>query len=190
MYTPYSTTNAKFSNDCHELAQEFIYPKLFGVDRSGLEFFDSDEKIATFLDVEMAIDRRVRVDNGFAKPFEFHIQERFRRPIAAHWRDITITKWNHNSNLPSELFKIKSGVFVYGYGNDPLHPTDFIEVVVCDTSKVLTGISNGKLKYGTKPNPRSNQSFIYIKFDALKKYHAIDHHYRPGQMSFLDMLGE
>jgi hypothetical protein len=66
--------------------------------------------------------------HGLRAPLGFTIQERFRRPRYAEFQDLTLTEWNGNSNLPSELYKIRAGMFLYGYYSEEdrryflLHP--------------------------------------------------------------------
>jgi hypothetical protein len=180
--TPYSTDNAEFSNRCHQLAQKIIYPRLFDSAES-IEYRDTllgDSARGRVLDGELAVDRTVIVDSGTGfGSFEYYMQERFRRPRFAKWRDATITKWNNNSDLPSELYKIKSGYFVYGYANHLKHPTDFIEVVVFQVVPVLKAIAEKRLESTTENNHRTNQDFICVLFNNLLSGGYVDLHYRP-----------
>lgn len=170
MRTPYSSKNAKFSNDAHAAAQSLIYPRVFGLPLQNLEFEDTLlnlNKRGEALDGQMAIDRIVKVTAraGLKQPLTFTVQERFRKPHFLKYQDITITEWNHNSNLPSELYKITANIFVYGYFDG----VKFLDYIAANVTSMLSGICNNTLAYTRKPNPKNNQTFIGVKFSALSR---------------------
>lgn len=183
MYTPYSPQNQSFSDAAHEAAQSRVYPALLDCDHSLLSFDSSsvgDGGEKAILDGQMAVDRIVSVTvSGLRGPIEHMIQERFRRPEYARFRDITITEWNHASNQKSELYKLKAGVFLYGYFN--ANDESFGEVIAVNTSALLMAIGSGGVRYTTGTNPRSNQSFLCIKFDALHEAGAVIWHRNPEE---------
>ena len=185
MSTPYSDINGTFTQVCHELARDLVYPDFVGVDRSNITYEDtllSGDEREKLLDGELAVDRLLKISVGyFHKPLEIMVQERFRRPKFARWRDITITEWNNQTNLPSELYKIKAAYFVYGYGNHPITPTDFTEVVIVNVPILIKGLLNKSLKYTTDLNPRSNQTFLCVSFQDLFKFGAIEYHYTKDE---------
>lgn len=182
MKTPYSLANAHFSNKAHEIAREKVYPALFGVSRAQL-VFDKDTLLADsergrVLDGQMAVDRIVRVKvMKLRQPLAFTVQERFRRPKWAHKRDVTITEWNHSTNQPSELYKLEANLFVYGYFDEQTGA--FIEVVAVNTAALLQAIAANTVPYTFGKNPRSNQSFLALTFDALASHGLLAYHLKP-----------
>lgn len=171
MFTPYSTDNQAFSDAAHAAAQSAVYPHVLDCDIESLSFESSsvgDGGDKAILDGQMAVDRIVSVTvAGLRGPIEHTVQERFRRPEYAGYRDLTITEWNHASNQKSELYKLKAGVFLYGYFDQKSE--SFGEVIAVNTSSLLLAISCGGVRYTTGINRRSCQSFLCIKFDALNE---------------------
>lgn len=169
MLTPYCSANQTFSDAAHAAAQSIVYPRMLECERDALSFESSsvsDGGEKAILDGRMAVDRIVSVTvAGLRGPIEHTVQERFRRPEYAAFRDVTITEWNHASNQKSELYKLKAGVFLYGYF-DPASES-FGEVIAVNTSALLMAIGSGGIRYTKGENPRSRQSFICIKFGAL-----------------------
>jgi len=171
METPYNEGNAEHSNDAHIAAQSQVYPKIFNTLQENLSFetvtIDKNPR-HKILDGEMAVDRIVKVKiNTLQYPLSFTVQERFRRPYFKTWQDITITEWNHNSNFPSELYKLSGGLFVYGYYNGV---TNIVEqFVVFSSTQVLLSLARGDLHWGVKLNPRTNQTFISLSFKLLRE---------------------
>lgn len=175
MHTPYSSNNAKFSDAAHEAARTLIYPYVFSAATNSnieaVEYVSTQVNMggkAAILDGEMAVDRIVQVQSrNFQKPIEFTVQERFRKPQYAGFQDMTITEWNHSSNQPSELYKIRSGLFVYGY-YDPDNK-NFIDWIVADTTMILFMLTNKSISYSLNTNQRSNQTFICLSFNAMRQ---------------------
>jgi len=103
-------------------------------------------------------------------PLKFLIQERFRKPSYSRFRDITITEWNLLTEKPSELYKIASGLFVYGVvkvnKNDV--PCGFSSVYIMDVVKLLLWIS-GYIGVELEVNPRSKQRFCILKVEELRQ---------------------
>lgn len=180
MKTEFQQENQEFSDKAHNTAQMTIYPWYFGVSTQQLEFETTSVSMggkAQILDGEMAVDRIVKVKVDYLKyPVEFTVQERFRRMEHSFWRDITITEWNHNSDLPSELYKLKSGIFVYGYYND--FNKTFGEVIVANTVSLIDAIVRNKVEFIRKMN-KKNQTFLGFKFDELESKGIITKHYYP-----------
>lgn len=170
MPTPYSERNQQFSDAAHIAARSMIYPHIFdGCEEITFETtsLGKSEK-STILDGEMAIDRIVRAHSSFLKrPVEVTVQERFRRPRFARFRDLTITEWNHKYNLPSELYKLNAGLFVYGYFD--IAQNLFADWIAVSTADTIRKIASKQLPYDRRRNPRSDQTFIVIKFDALRE---------------------
>lgn len=180
MSTPYSIQNANFSNNAHVAAQTQIYPRLFNVAYEQLHFetvtLDSDIR-HQILDGEMAVDRIVKIDvETFKGLLSFTVQERFRRPNYKCWQDITITEWNNNTNLPSELYKLSGGLFLYGYATDG-SGTKIDQAIVFSSSHLLISLTNGHLKYTKKFNPRTQQTFLGITFKDMRDINLILYEY-------------
>lgn len=183
MYTPFSNTNAEFSTKAHNLAVAKLYPQLFGVSPERLAF-DEDTLLASsqrgqILDGEMGVDYVARLTvEPLGAPLQVSIQERFRRANYARFRDVTITEWNRRSNLPSELYKIASGIFLYGYLNEK--QDDFLEAIAFNVTDLLVALASGKLPTDKQYNPRSDQDFICLTFDTLLDSNLVMYHYTPS----------
>lgn len=179
MKTNFSSSNAAFSDKAHIAAQTQIYPLVFNTTSENITYesvtmSDSPEdNRKKILDGEMAVDRVLSVSaKSLPFPLSYTVQERFRRTNAKKWQDITITEFNTESGLPSELYKLSGGLFVYGYYNET---EDNIEqFVVFSSSALLLCLASGDLKIDARGmNPRSKQTFITFKFDNLRKHGLI-----------------
>jgi hypothetical protein len=171
--TPYQKENGDYSDKSHQLAQALIYPSLFDTSAENITYEEdtllTESARGAVLDGEMGIDRVLRVTvPGLTGNIPFTVQERFRRPEFHGYQDLTITEWNHNSNLPSELYKIRANIFIYGYGNHPLDPSGFIEAIAINTTQLLVKISRREIPYTLKQN-KKNQTFLAFSFDSLEK---------------------
>jgi hypothetical protein len=168
VYTKFEQHNQDFSDKAHAAAQSLVYPRLFKCDESRLTFESasvSDGGEKAILDGQMAVDRLVKVTvDGFRHPIQHTVQERFRRPGYRNYRDITITEWNHASNQPSELYKIKCGIFTYGYYYED--EQRFGDVIAVDVSAFLMAMTTGGICYAKRTN-RKRQDFICVTFDEL-----------------------
>jgi hypothetical protein len=173
--TVFNEHNSVFSQSAHNAAQEQIYPKIWP--GASINFVDvtikndSQNFINNTLDGDLGIDRILDVRKELATPIRFTIQERFRRPTSEDgvikyykYRDITITEWNEASDVKSELYKIQSDYFLYGYFNEKTNC--FGEVILVDVPFLKTGIINNSLRWEGKKNKKM-QRFICIKFDDL-----------------------
>lgn len=177
-YTPYSQANQRFSNKAHARAQTALYPLLFGCDKDQLEFKALPEDQARTLDGDMGTDRLVEVSvKGLLAPLTFLVQERFRRSENANYPDVTVTEWNYNSNLPSELYKIKAGLFLYGKYNETLD--QFTEAIAFSVCPMLLQLANGNLPYRRNRN-KKNQTFLCIKIADLDRLHITNWRYKWG----------
>lgn len=177
MFTPFSQDNQDFSDKAHAAAQSLVYPHIFNCEKSAMEFerasvSDGGEK--AILDAQMGVDRLVKVSvKGLRQPIQHTVQERFRRPAYTSYKDITVTEWNNASGLPSELYKIKSGIFVYGYFDD--RKNEFGEVIAFDVTAFLVAMTAGRLPYGKRRN-KKQQDFITVTFDALHEARVVVWH--------------
>lgn len=165
--TPYSHGEQEFSDKGHLLAQSTIYPALFDAAKEKLEFAVLPDDQARALDCEVSVDRTVRVSvNGLMAPLTFLVQERFRRPQVAFSDDVTITEWNHNSNLPSELYKIKASLFLYGKYDERRNV--FTDAIVFDVPATLLHLAKGDLPFERRRN-KKNQTFLCISVSHLER---------------------
>jgi hypothetical protein len=166
--TRYDKHNGDFSNRAHEAAKRLLYPSIFNVPFSALEFestlLEQDAK-SKLLDGQMGIDRlvRVRVDS-LPAPLEFAIQERFRRVRFMNYKDLTITEWNYASGIKSELYKIKAGMFLYGYYDE--QTSSFPDAICINTDGLKYALISGNISYVRRRN-KKQQSFLAFKFVNL-----------------------
>ncbi len=167
-YTPYSQRLQAFSNKGHLCAQTAIYPLIFP--NSQLQFVPLPEEQARTLDADMGTDRHMLVKvQTLREAFSVLVQERFREIKWATCRDITVTEWNRNSNLPGELYKIKAEMFLYAYYDEV--NDKFIEAIAFSVLNLKIKIAQGLIKHTSGLNTRSNQTFLKFKFDDLEKQH-------------------
>jgi len=182
--TEYEGHNADFSNAAHMAARRLIYPHVFGVDDDALQFedtlLDGGTERERILDGEMGVDRIVRVStDGLHAPIVYTVQERFRRPEYSGYGDMTITEWNGASNLPSELYKINAGLFVYGYFSE--ERATFIDWVCVDVVRLLLNITHGSINYTSRQN-RKQQTFFCFPMAELRVRKCILAKKRHGVM--------
>lgn len=173
MKTPYDKTNANYSNMAHMAAREVVYPAIFGTESLAYEDCTLAENARSrILDGEMAVDRIVRVSTSLlGAPIVFTVQERFRRPGNTRYQDLTITEWNKASNLPSELYKITAGLFLYAYYDDKSF--QFTDAICMHVSVLLHALVRNAIEYKRGHNPRSQQTFLAFKFCDLEQAHAV-----------------
>jgi hypothetical protein len=173
--TPFSEGNKDFSDRAHALARKVIYPTLFNAQPERLAY-EEQEAITTargaLLDADMSIDRVVRVTvAGFRQPLVFTVQERFRQPKYVWNRDITLTEWNEQSNQPSEFYKISANLFLYAYYDDVKQ--QFLDAICVNVPAMMLAFAKQSLDFERAKNPRTNQPFIGVKFDALHEQRLV-----------------
>ena len=168
--TLYEQDNADFSNRAHMRARDVLYPRIFNVRRERLQFEDTllaQSDRAKILDGEMGVDRIVRVTiHNLHAPLMFTVQERFRRPEFAKYQDMTVTEWNHASNLPSELYKINAGLFLYGYFDE--RTSVFVDAIAIGVTDMLLAIATRRLRYDRRWN-KKRQTFLTLRFDDMER---------------------
>jgi hypothetical protein len=168
--TLYEQDNADFSNRAHMRARDVLYPRIFNVRRERLQFEDTllaQSDRAKILDGEMGVDRIVRVTiHNLPAPLMFTVQERFRRPEFAKYQDMTVTEWNHASNLPSELYKINAGLFLYGYFDE--RTSVFVDAIAIGVTDMLLAIATRRLRYNRRWN-KKRQTFLTLRFDDMER---------------------
>lgn len=166
MKTLYTVENQAFSNKAHRAAKSYIYPRVFRNNNISIKdtLLGSGE-MESILDGQLAIDRIIHIPslNGTIK---ITVQERFRKPCHARFRDIAITEWNNASGLEGELYKLHSNLFVYGYYDDERDV--FLEIVVVDVPMLLMRIATNTIPYTQTYFEEKMQSAVNVKFDDIK----------------------
>lgn len=181
MATPFSSQQKAFSDKAHLLARHVLYPSIFNVSADKLTFEDQGD-IATdarykALDGEMAIDRLVKVTlEKFRSPLTFTVQERFRKPEYAKYRDLTITEWNTWTKRESELYKLHASLFLYGYYNE-LNDR-FVEAICANVPALMMAIATNSIRYTHETKKNGSQTFIGLKFDDMHRAGVMQFHYR------------
>ena len=168
--TLYEQDNADFSNRAHMRARDVLYPRIFNARRERLAFEDTllaQSERTAILDGEMGVDRIVHVTvHNLPAPLVFTVQERFRRPEFAKYQDLTVTEWNHASNLPSELYKINAGLFLYGYFDE--RTSVFVDAIAIGVTDMLLAIATRRLRYDRRWN-KKRQTFLTLRFDDMER---------------------
>lgn len=181
--TPFSQVNQSFSDGGHIAAETQIYPYVFSVEPNRLTFRNtglSTSEDGRILDGQMGVDYCVGVKSRlFQNPIEHSVQERFRNVSYLHKQDLTITEWNCRTSQPSELYKIKSGLFVYGYFDNISGL--IVEWIAVNTTQMLMAIQSEQLPYSSAYNPRSEQDIIAIDFSDLLKNRCVIAYKKAGK---------
>lgn len=175
--TPYEPTNQAKSNRGHELAKRVLYPMLFGVPSSSIEYQRTAATapgILGHLDGTFAVDALAYVNYGGRQPFMFGIQERFREPIYDQYQDVTVTEFNNNSGLPSELYKMIAQYFVYGILDNTTQPKRFLRVHVVDAARMRLYRGKGMLHNINGNVNWKNQDFEAYKLSQLRDLGLIE----------------
>jgi len=175
--TPYSADNGAFSDAAHAAARDSVYPLVFGTEEVAYEKTSvGGTERHRILDGELGIDYVLDVACGFRQPLRFTVQERFRDTRWRSKQDLTITEWNPRSNMPSELYKIASDLFVYGYFCPVEQRVD--EAIVVQTASIKLALATRRLPFRRDANPRTGQPFVTLRFDDLKRHAEVVLHYR------------
>lgn len=177
MRTEFDDRNKSFTDAAHQAAKEQVYPHLFNDESVEVSFQSvaaDGASDANWLDLQQGVD--VVVDAyvpALGGTVPVYVQERFRRPKWRSEQDITITKHNHASDVPSELSKIAAQQFIYGYYEPTL---DEVQEAVCvNVPVLLRAIADGDLCYDKQQNPK-RQDFLTIGFDELREHGALAFH--------------
>lgn len=169
--TPFSQENFDFSAKAHTAARKKVYPHLFGIDQKRLLFRDATSDI---LDFDFGIDRLVRVQdckNPERFGFVLTVQERFRKIEYVGYDDVTITEFNNKTGICSEIYKLNSNLFVYGFYDEK--QDNIPKVVVFDCTKILISFIKNEIEYDRFVNPRTQQEFITINYGEIEKQGAV-----------------
>jgi hypothetical protein len=177
--TPHSADNQDFSDKAHAAARRQIYPVIFGARAEDIAYERTcvgGTERHRILDAELGIDYILEVACGFRHPLRFTVQERFREAKWRRMQDLTITEWNPRSGQLSELYKIASDLFVYGYYDAGEGQVD--EAIVVKTASIKLALALGKLPFERAVNPRTGQPFVTLRFGDLKLHTDVVAHYR------------
>jgi hypothetical protein len=164
----FSPSRFQDSQRAHIAAQTQFYPRLF----YGLPLtFDDVTKTAEDLDYAIDVQVSVTVD-GLRAPLRFAIQERWRTDLTAmRYDDLTITEWNLDTDLPSELHKLGAHLFVYGFYDKAADR--IIGATAASVPRILLGLLSGQLPYDRRLRRFEDQSFITLQLDHLRKVNAL-----------------
>jgi len=180
--TVFDVDRGLLSQNAHLVAREQFYPEFFdnflgvteGVDRFMSYPAASDSEKRKRLDLNHAIDSELRVESDqLQSPTRFTIQERFLRDSKQHFQHLTVTEMNHSSGAESELGKIKSDLFVFGYFDE--QDASLIQTAVVDTSLLKRAIVSEDIEFKRQSN-RKNQSFLTIPIESIKESSIPSYH--------------
>jgi hypothetical protein len=164
--TIYSQSRADDSLCAHLAAQEQFYPLLFPGRPIAFE-----NTVNTVKDLDYAIDCQVAVTvPQLRAPLLFPVQERWRLDLEARqYGDITVTEWNLDTDVPSELHKLGAHLFVYGFYDKPAG--QIIAAAAVEVPRMLRALALGKLKYTSRR--RGDQSFLGFGLRDLETIGAV-----------------
>lgn len=179
MATPFDKHNYDFSDKCHEVAVKVLYPKLataFGQTSESLSFADRGQLKEDF---NQGIDRVMEFDTGAS----MSIQERFRRPSYAHYREVTATDANHATGRAGDFHKLTADLYAYGYINED--GTGFVEAVIVDVPTLKECYRSGLIAPGRNYYWRKKQTILSFPFEKLLEHNAVVLHLqRDGTFAF------
>lgn len=175
--TRFDPSHAQFSHCAHAAARELVYPALFGFPPGAITYVSPDSwNTAAYqeLDTRHGIDKVIQITApDFFAPLSVTVQERFRQAQYADRRDITLTEFNRESGEPSELYKIKAQLFVYGY-YDPASRR-FPEVLAVNVGRLLLRLCQAAIPFQRGVNPKQ-QDFLCLLFDDLLRAGVVEWH--------------
>lgn len=185
--TLYEEKNATFSDSAHMEARKQIYPKIFTNPNVTIAYENikliGDER-QRILDGEMAVDRIIKVKTPtFRFPIKITVQERFRRKEYSGYKDMTVTELNNESGMPSELYKMNAGIFLYGYYDDKRK--EFLDAIAVNTTDLLYKVLNDEIPY-TRFRNKKSQDFLAFKFSDMEEAGVVI--YRHGTQLRKDLL--
>lgn len=178
----YSRANRAFTRDAAVEAARVLYPAAFG---TAIEIRSMD---GTADDHHRGIDVVVRVPcpHPFEGYAEITVQERFRRPEFAHFRDLTMSEWDYVYDEPAELYKIEADLIAVGYFDPEAAGEGWApgggglgEAVLVETARMKTALAQNRLRARRRVHKAQNRSFVTVPFDALLRAGCV-FHYRPA----------
>lgn len=173
--TLFEIHNAEFSDNAHKAAIDQVYPLFFKscFTCESTSLYKSAKY--AFLDGKKKVDRIFNFDTTNGNSINITVQERFRRAKYFRNRDITLTEYNYDSGIVSEVFAIEAMYFVYGYYN--VETDNFGEVIIVNIAKLLKSVVSCQIPFTRKMN-KKNQSFLCFKFDDLIRLGVSEFHFK------------
>ncbi len=186
MATRFDPDRKEHSDIAHRAAQKLIYPYVFGEDNlirfedTTLDAQDIDVR-NKILDGELGIDRIIHVSPtrcsvDLNKPMIVTVQERFRDKsyyTDKNYRDITVTEWNHATNLPSEIHKLAAQLFVYGYFD--YDNERFVDSICVNVPSLVLATAKNQIIWKRQGNDK-RQTFLTATFDQLHNARVVQWH--------------
>ena len=124
----------------------------------------------------MGVDYLVNVKNPrLQTTVEIWVQERFRTLRYQHYQCITLIECNKDSGHLSEIYKTKAQYLVYGYYDDQNNVLS--QAVVVNLAGLVRKIAMSQVQFDIIHNNTTNQNFISVKFDELRKHNLIEFEY-------------
>lgn len=182
--TPFNDVNKNFSYLSHLVARKEIYSRFLASNELEYDYIaNNNDNYSKILDRKMSIDAIIK-ENFRNDQINLTVQERFRERKYKRYNDITLTLWSEKSNKKSELFKIKSQIFVYGITDGKItgkgkkrkiekEPTTFLKAAVIDVTKLISGLIHNNIEGQVGYTNRSNQRFIAFDFADLYSINSV-----------------
>lgn len=161
-----------FSGKGHLTAIDPVYKEFFGKTCEVIDVTGKD----SYLDTHMGVDYLVNVKNPrLQTTVEIWVQERFRTLRYQHYQCITLIECNKDSGHLSEIYKTKAQYLVYGYYDDQNNVLS--QAVVVNLAGLVRKIAMSQVQFDIIHNNTTNQNFISVKFDELRKHNLIEFEY-------------
>lgn len=161
-----------FSGKGHLTAIDPVYKEFFGKTCDVIDVTGKD----SYLDTHMGVDYLVNVKNPrLQTTVEIWVQERFRTLRYQHYQCITLIECNKDSGHLSEIYKTKAQYLVYGYYDDQNNVLS--QAVVVNLAGLVRKIAMSQVQFDIIHNNTTNQNFISVKFDELRKHNLIEFEY-------------
>lgn len=177
--TIFHADRAAFSRRAHKAAEAQIYKTAFG------EYVSIESAVGSDDDLKSGIDYRIRVySRSVAEPIQFTVQERWRRPRASRFREITMTEYDIQTRSYGEMYKIAADFLMYGYYNEKKRA--FGEVIIVPVSALLLLLAKGAVEGGRKQIESKNAIIRTVPFDELFARRLVAYHSTNGVVHIND----
>lgn len=159
----------QFGNRANALANDYYieYFSQFG-DVTEIERFP-EGAARHILDREFAIDVRIHVrprDSRLAETM-FTLQEKFRRPSARRYHDLTIEFMQDRYNdVGGDWTHLAVDYYAYGYLDRPAEPTEFTEFYLIRYRELKEALLSGRVGFDVLPSS-SRASMLTVPISAL-----------------------
>lgn len=164
-----------YSAKGHLKAIDIVYKEFFGKNSKILDVTGKD----SYLDTQIGVDYIVEVENPrLQKEVQFWIQERFRTVKYQSYQSVTLIENNCYSGNLSEVYKSKAQFLVYGYYDEETEI--LVQVVVVSLPQLFQKIAMNQINFEIIKNKQTNQNFISVKFDELRKHGLIVYEFDFG----------